>query len=154
MFQTTDPESLASALAHFTGTQSYINLRYPWLRMKFLLTEGAQYLAEKGQCYWLMDAIASHQINSKVSSEPFQAWTLKVGLERRPTPAEKRRIEKGVPADLSRPNFAVLTCTDGNEKLLARQEIPYTDFPLPSITLYAALDESLGGLVVMLPSEY
>jgi hypothetical protein len=49
---------------------------------------------------------------------------------------------------------AVLTCTDGNEKQLVRQEIPSTDFPLNSISLYAAQDESLGGLVVMLTSEY
>jgi hypothetical protein len=32
---------------------------------------------------------------------------------------------------------AVLTCTEGNEKQLVRQEIPYADFPLHSITLYA-----------------
>jgi hypothetical protein len=37
---------------------------------------------------------------------------------------------------------------------LVRQNIPYTDFPLEKITLYAALDECLVGLVVMLTSEY
>jgi hypothetical protein len=49
---------------------------------------------------------------------------------------------------------AILTCTDGNETVLARQEIPYTDFPLQSITLYASQDEYLGGRVIMLTSEY
>jgi hypothetical protein len=123
---------LESELAGFTGTESYTNLRYPWLRKRFLLTDGAKYLAEKAKAYWLMDAIASHQTNKVVAVEEFQFWKLAVG--------EKRE--------------AVLTCTDGNNKELVRQEIPCTDFPLNTITLYAALDECLGGLVVMLTSEY
>ena len=136
MTQTTDPTTLAAELeaelAHFTGTETYTNLRYPWLRAKFLLTEGAKHLAEKAKAFWLMDAIASHQTNKKVASEPFQVWQLTVN--------EKHE--------------ASLTCTDGNETVLARQEIPYTDFPLSEITLYASQDEYLGGRVIMLTSEY
>jgi hypothetical protein len=132
MTQITDPATLEAELAHFTGTESYTNLRYPWLRKRFLLTDGAKYLAEKAKAFWLMDAIASHQTNKQVACEPFQVWELAVN--------EKRE--------------AILTCTDGNETVLARQEIPYTDFPLTSITMYAAMDECLGGLVVMLTSEY
>lgn len=123
---------LESELAGFIGTESYTNLRYPWLGKRFLLTDGAKYLAEKAKAYWLMDAIASHQTNKAVAIEEFQFWTLTVG--------EKRE--------------AILTCTDGNDKQLVCQEIPFTDFPLNTITLYAALDECLGGLVVMLTSEY
>jgi len=123
---------LESELAGFIGTESYTNLRYPWLRKRFLLTDGAKYLAEKAKAFWLMDAIASHQTNKAVAAEEFQFWKLAMG--------EKRE--------------AVLTCTDGNDKELVRQEIPYTDFPLNTITLYAALDEGLDGLVVMLTSEY
>jgi hypothetical protein len=136
MTQTTDPIDLAaqleSELAHFTGTESYTNLRYPWLRKRFLLTDGAKHLVEKAKAYWLMDAIASHQTNQTVAAEEFQFWKLTVN--------EKRE--------------ATLTCSDGNNKELVRQDIPYTDFPLNAITLYAALDEYLGGLVVMLTSEY
>jgi hypothetical protein len=136
MTQTTDPTTLAaeleSELAHFTGTESYTNLRYPWLRKRFLLTAGSKHLAEKAKAFWLMDAIASHQTNKQVAAEEFQFWKLNVNENHQ----------------------AVLICTDGNEKQLARQEIPSTDFPLNSISLYAALDESLGGLVVMLTSEY
>lgn len=117
---------------HFTGTESYTNLRYPWLRKRFLLTDGTKHLAEKAKAYWLMDAIASHQTSALVSTEVFQVWTLMVN--------EKHE--------------AVLACTDGNNKDLARQPIPYTDFPLQSITLYASQDDYLGGLVVMLTSEY
>jgi hypothetical protein len=46
--------TLAAELAHFTGTESYTNLRYPWLRKRFLLTEGTRHLAEKAQAFWLM----------------------------------------------------------------------------------------------------
>ncbi len=123
---------LEAELAHFTGTESYTNLRYPWLRKRFLLTEGTKYLSETAKAYWLMDAIASHQTNKQVATEVFQVWSLEVN-------------EK---------HAAALACTDGNNHTLVRQEIPYTDFPLSSITLYAAQDDYLGGLVVMLTSEY
>lgn len=123
---------LEANLPHFTGTESYTNLRYPWLRSRFLLTDGAKYLAETAKAFWLMDAIASHQTNKKVAAEPFQIWKLVVD--------EKQQ--------------ATLTCTDGNENVLARQVIPYTDFPLNEITLYAEQSEYLTGRVVMLTSEY
>jgi hypothetical protein len=130
MPQTTD---LAADLAHFTGTDTYTNLRYPWLHgAKFLLTDGTKYLAEQAKAFWLMDAIASHQINKKVATEPFQVWTLNVN--------EKHE--------------AILVCSDGDKTELVRQDIPGTDFPLAAITLYASQDETLGGRVVMLTSEY
>ena len=130
---TPDQNTLATDLAHFTGTDTYTNLRYPWLRgAKFLLTDGAKFLAEQAKAFWLMDAIASHQINKKVAAEPFQVWTLSVN--------EKHE--------------AILTCTDGDKTELVRQDIPGTDFPLTSITLYASQDDYLGGRVVMLTSEY
>ena len=130
--QSTKAAELEIELAHFTGTESYTNLRYPWLRQKFMLTDGAKYLAEKAKAFWLMDAIASHQINKKVAAEPFQVWTLSVN--------EKHE--------------AILTCTDGDKTELVHQDIPATDFPLASITLYASQDDYLGGRVVMLTSEY
>ena len=136
MTQTTDPTTLAAELeaelAHFTGTETYTNLRYPWLRAKFLLTEGAKHLAEKAKAFWLMDAIASHQTNKVVAAEPFQVWILTVNEHRQ----------------------ATLTCNDGNNTLLTFQKIDYTNFPLSEITLYASQDEYLGGRVVMLTSEY
>ncbi len=129
---TTLKEQLEANLPHFTGTESYTNLRYPWLKSRFLLTDGTRYLAETAQAFWLMDAIASHQAAKKVASEPFQVWKLSVN--------EKQQ--------------AMLTCTDGNENILAQQEIPYTSFPLAEITLYAEQSDYLGGRVVMLTSEY
>ena len=119
-------------LPHFTGTESYTNLRYPWLRSRFLLTDGAKYLAETAQAFWLMDAIASHQTNTKVAAAPFQVWNLTVNEQKQ----------------------AALVCTDGNEIVLVRQEIPLTDFPLSAITLYAEQSDYLTGRVVMLTSGY
>lgn len=79
-----------------------------------------------------MDAIASHQTNRQVAAEPFQVWKLIVN--------EKQQ--------------ATLTCTDGNETLLVKQEISYSDFPLSEITLYAEQSDYLAGRVMMLTSEY
>lgn len=123
---------LEADLPHFYGTESYTNLSYPWLRKRFMLTDGTKYLAEKAKAFWLMEAIASHQINKKVAREPFQVWELVVGADCK----------------------AVLTCTNGNNRTLVQQEIPYSDFPLESISLYVTEDEGLGGWVVMLTSEY
>ena len=132
----TKAEQLAAELEvnlpHFTGTESYTNLRYPWLRSRFLLTEGTKYLAETAKAFWLMDAIASHQTNKQVAAEPFQVWKLTVNEQKQ----------------------AALVCTDGNETVLVRQEIPYSDFPLSEITLYAEQSDYLAGRVVMLTSEY
>ena len=66
---TTKKEQLAAELEanlpHFTGTENYTNLRYPWLRSHFLLTDGAKYLAETAQAFWLMDAIAATRRTSR-----------------------------------------------------------------------------------------
>jgi len=74
---------IEAALPHFTGTEEYHRMRYPWLRKDFLLTDGAKYLADKagligGTAYWLIDIIASHQTNKKVAAEGFQTWKLYV----------------------------------------------------------------------------
>ena len=47
---------------------------------------------------------------------------------------------------------AVMVDADGNDRDPARQEIPYTDFPLDAIALYACWDTE--HWVIMLPSEY
>jgi len=49
-------------------------------------------------------------------------------------------------------NSAMVVIEDGNDHLIAKQHIEYTDFPLSSITLYGCWNEE--GWVVMLPSEY
>ena len=45
---------------------------------------------------------------------------------------------------------AIMRYEDGNGRELARQAIPYTDFPLSNLTLYAVWDTE--HWVIMLPS--
>jgi hypothetical protein len=110
-------------LTQFTGTTGYYRIS-----RRHLLTDGTKYLAEEAECFWMMDAIASHL--SEIGTED---WFVLVRVQ----VAEGR---------------AVMIYEDGNSREHARQEIPYTDFPLTSITLYACWDQE--HWVVMLPSEY
>ena len=86
----------SATLAQFTGTGGYYRIS-----RRHLLTDGTKYLAEKGACFWMMDAIASHL--SEIGTED---WFVLV----RVTVAEGR---------------AVMVYEDGNDHELARQEIPY-----------------------------
>ena len=107
-------------LVQFTGTTQYYK---HWLGYNY--TDGVQYLAEKGQCYWLLDAIFSYQDDQ--SHVPFQLWKLDVNPDR----------------------SAILTMREDSDlPALVTQNIPYTDFSLDSIKLYL-----IDG-VLILPSEY
>ena len=112
-----------SQLSYFTGTQ-----RYYRITNKHLLTDGTKYLAEEAECFWMMDAIASH-----LSEIGTQDWFVQV-----------RMTVNGYKAKL--------IYEDGRGKEYARQEIPYTDFPMHSIALFACWDGE--HWVIMLPSEY
>ncbi len=96
---------------------------------------GAQYVAEQGGAFWLLDIIAiAQRYGEAVKTEPFQVWTLKV-----------HDNQKGT-----------VTCDDGNGKELYRQELDYTDFALPAMKLCCA-DGTIGqGVerVILLPGEY
>lgn len=114
MNEPTLKEAIEVMLPHFTGSENlYRDM------MGVFHTEGVNWLAEKAEAYWLIDAIISHQSNPKVRREEFQVWTLQTDTEG---------------------HIASLLCTDGDKGdgavELARQIIPYTDFPLPLITLY------------------
>ena len=118
-------------LAQFTGTETWYE--HPLAR-KILYTDGAKYVAEKGGAYWLLDIIATNNAYGppEFKREEFQVWTLKVDLEA---------------------HTGVLTCSDGGKdghesKVFFTQEIEYTDFPLPEITLWFQNN------TIFLPSEY
>ena len=119
---------IRSRLAHATGTFHY------WRAFpendKFLFTDGVKDMAETCEASWLITAIFSWQIDGKVKKEPFQVWILRFDDK-----------EKG--------DNAFLICEDGNKRELARQEISYTDFPLPE-----GIELFLDGGVLLLPSEY
>lgn len=123
-----DADELTRNLAYFTGTEKW----HKWnpLTPNYVLTDGALYLAENAGAFWLMDLIASYYHDQKVKAESFQVWKLTVTGE-----------------------SAVVVCTDGNENELTRQDIPYTDFPLPEMTLFVGQDEE-PYWVILLPSEY
>ncbi len=110
-------------LVQFTGTSNWY--RHGLVR-DVLYTDGARFVAEHAGAYWLLDEIALAQAyDSKVASEPFQLWCLKVtGRE------------------------GELTCEDGDGNRIAAKLIPFTDFPAPGINFYCC-DKT-----IMLPSEY
>ena len=120
-------------LDQFTGSEHWY--RHGLIR-KVAYTDGAQYVAEHGGAYWLLDIIAIAQRHDKaVKAEPFQVWTLKV-----------HGNQKGS-----------VICDDGNGKEIYRQDLDHTDFPLPEMKLYCCADGTLGDgveCVILLPAEY
>ena len=110
-------------LSQFTGTSAYYRIS-----RRHLLTDGTKYLAEKGACFWMMDAVASHLCEIGT-----QDWFVLVRVQ----------VSEG---------RAEMIYEDGNGLEHARQAIPYTDFPLSEITLYACWDQE--HWVIMLPGEY
>ncbi|MFT3793659.1 DUF6876 family protein [Flavobacterium sp.] len=111
-------------LAQFTGTENWYR---HGLNRNCLYTDGVRYIADKGEAYWLIDEVALSQMLGTIRYQEFQVWTLKVNLDE----------SKGV-----------LTCDDGNDKILLSKPIHFTDFPMEEIRLYFV------GNVILLPSEY
>jgi hypothetical protein len=120
-------EEIKQNLSCFTGTAYH----WSWspLFRTMHLTDGTKYVADACGAYWLMDAIASHQVNPKVRGEEFQVWTF------------KRRGSSGW----------ILTATDDNGHEIARQDIGFSDFPLEEITLW--VEGPINQRVILLPSE-
>lgn len=112
-------------LAHFYGTERYYQHLTPF-GLKFNYTDGVRYVAKELGAYWMLDIIASYQISNEVSGEEFQVF-------------------KFVKHDN---DSMTLTISNGNEKVLATQEIEFTDFLLDEMTFWF-----LNG-VAILPSEY
>jgi len=111
-------------LMQFTGTETWY--RHPLVKT-VLYTEGAQYVAETGGAYWLLDEIAFAQKSVQaVAAEDFQFWKLTVKPDQ----------------------TAILSCEDGNGGKVFSKSIEYTDFPLPEIAFYFTNN------VILLPSEY
>jgi hypothetical protein len=132
MEQKMTAQQLQEGLEQFYVTEDY----HQWsaLYPKFVLTDGAKFLAENAGAFWLMDIIGSWQMDKNVKQEEFQVWRL-------------WRTDVG---------GCVVTCDDGNDNIVALQRVEYTDFPLSEMKLYAAagaLEDGTPVLVIMLPSE-
>ena len=112
-----------SDLSRFTGTEHHY--RHALMR-SVLYSDGAKYLADEAGAHWLLDKVATLQLDPKVRAEEFQVWKLRVG--------------EG--------NTATLACDDGNDNVVHSEKIGFTDFPLDGVDLYFANN------VIHLPSEY
>ena len=94
-------------------------------------SEGVKHIADEAGAYWLIDAILISSKCRKLQQKcnGLEFWTLTV-----------------------KDGAAVLVCTDGGmsgkaEKTVYTQQIPYTDFPLETISLYN------DGGILCLPGE-
>jgi hypothetical protein len=113
----------STQLSQFIGTETY------WrISPSAVLTDGAKYVADGAGAYWLMDAIASYLPQFTGKEDFIVAKLVRTGIS------------------------AQLTLDDGNGRVLDQQHIPYTDFPLISIQLYACWGGEFW--VLMLCSEY
>ena len=128
---------ITEGINQFTGTEQLH--RFSVLFPKVLLSDGVKWLCENADCFWLADAIASHQPEALKDPmlQDMQFWTLTTG----------EKLTKG------RDRSATLICERDTDDVAIKQKIEYTDFPLPSIKLYVG--PSIEGCVLIyLPSEY
>lgn len=118
------PALNAQKLAQFTGSETFFRHA---LSGGCVYTEGVQYLAEAGSAYWLIDAILCPQPHDPaLRTAEFQVWTLSVREDR----------------------SASLICSDGDGLSLYTHPVPWTDFPLSSVSLWFA------NRTLYLPSEH
>ena len=122
------PAQIKANLRQFTGSEEFY--RHGLFR-SFIYTEGMNYVAETCGAYWLLDAILSWQNERQIRQDcrlaHFQFWRLRVNHN---------------------DNTAVLSCEDGNGKIVLTQDIDHTDFPLTEFTCY------LINRTLLLPYEY
>jgi len=116
------PEELLSELANFTGTTQWF---YHPLFKSFRYTDGVRFLAQKAECYWLLEYIFSNQTVLEIKAQEFQVWKIIV-------------ID----------NVATIKVEDGNYNVVKEFKIPFTDFPLSEFSLYFT------NAVLLLKSEY
>jgi hypothetical protein len=117
----------ANELNNFSGTE-----RYYRITPDTVITDGAKFVADNGEAYWLMTTIASY-LPEFTEKETFIVANLTVS-----------RSESSC--------TALLKLDDGNDNILAEQFIEYTDFPLDEIKLYACYNGDMW--VIMIPREY
>ncbi len=135
MMTETNIEALKSGLAQFCSTENY----YRHWTGRLMHTDGVQFLTERAGAHWLIDLIASYQGEKALNPQrlqEFQVWVLV-------TNAGHCLSEK------QPETYGVAMCFDDLPgKCVIRQEIEYTDFPLPKVKLYVESG------VLLLPSEH
>ena len=133
------PEQLAEFerdLGQFIGSEEFYSLRpiFPGI----IITQGVKFVIERAGGHWLVMAIASHLVTNlgqKRSAREYGLlfWKLK---------------------QLPNGSWLLTGRTDGAPygKEVARQEIPYSDFPLSSFDIWSGVNEN--GWTLYLPSEH
>jgi hypothetical protein len=116
---------MTNANEHFGSRNGSENF-YQNILSPILYTDGVKDMAESCGAYWLIDLVISHQLTKVVKFEAFQVWELK-------------RINGDA--------FQIVA-TDGDEKEIASQHIPFSDFRFEMATLW------LVNGCLMLPNEY
>lgn len=117
-------KELENELTYCTGTTTYHYLNF-LKNLKF--TDGWALLAEKAECYWLSDIVASVQHIKKIKdNNDFLLWEIEV---------KDRKAVVTLKTDTDKPNLYI-------------QKIGYTTFPEGKFGWYQCGD------VVMLKSEY
>jgi hypothetical protein len=106
-------------LREYTCTDNY----YTYLG-GLLITDGVKALADRFECYWFLDIIASYQ--PQLMEEEFQVWTLKKNED----------------------DSAAVSCTEGDDRVLKIQLISWTDFKPTTVTVWVECS------VALLPSEH
>ena len=117
-------------VSQFTGSLNHH--RFSALS-KSALTDGAKFVADELQAYWLFDAIASH-IDYGMADE--------MGVQH-DMYFSKLTVHGG---------SAKLVIDDGDGNVLASQDFDYTDFPVDELEIWSAKAD--GYHVHYLPSEH
>ena len=123
MSQVMNTHELRTNLSHFTGTENYYRVM-----PRLVITDGVQYLANQANSYWLVSAIYSHLTSNAIYSEFVVARLTVIG------------------------KTADLILDDGNDQVIAKQAIEYTDCPLDEMCIYCSYREKTW--ILLLPSEY
>ena len=130
------PAQIEEQLQHFTGGGEVYRHT---LNRRVIYTEGVRFLAAESAAYWLIDAIALHygtpQMARAIKRDDrltgLQFWTLRVREDR--SASLSMRVDTGEPAAI-------------------RQAIPFTDFPLKKVRIWAGFNGE--GWTLYLPSEH
>lgn len=116
---------MTNANEHFgsgNGSENFYQNKFS----PIIYTDGVKDMAETCGAYWLIDLVISHQHSKTVRLEPFQVWQLK----------------------RQKDDAFLIVASDGNERQIASQQIPYSDFKYDIATLW------LVNGCLMLPNEY
>lgn len=129
-------EKLKEALNNFTGSQLFY--RNP-LNRRVIYTEGVRFLAVKAEAFWLIDAITSYFGSPDMTQAMAEDERLS-GLQ----------FWRLIVDDTGSGQLTMRADTDVEPAI--QQDIPFTDFPLDEIEIWAGFNGE--GWTLYLPSEH